>query len=243
LDVLCGDLLRPAAMTSTRPAGGDGVTSSVRDLIGYAERVLAGERPGAVLTPQRSRGTDRQHAGLGWNLDQAGPDLVAWQCGRAGRYRARITVVPSRRLAYVVLTNAPHGEVVRRHLSDELLWTVTGGAGPADLPRRYEADVEDFTGVFNAGAGGLVTLRPGLLPGELGLDVDRGARPAGTEEAGWEPVPADRVVPFSAQELLVLGPAAMHGTFIGLARSDAGRVTGLRIGGRLAPRVGLVPVS
>jgi hypothetical protein len=50
------------------------------------------------------------------------------------------------------------------------------------------------------------------------------------------------VVPFSAQELLVLGPAAVHGTFIGLVRGDGGRVTGLRIAGRLAPRVGLLPV-
>lgn len=235
-DALCGDLLRPAGMASTRPAGCDGVSSSVDDLIGYAELVLAGDVPAVVLTPQRSRGTDRQHAGLGWNLDQAGPDLVAWQCGRSGRYRARITVVPSRRLAYVVLTNAPHGEVVHRHLSDELLWTVAGPAGPADLPRRYEADLDELVGVFDAGAGGLVTLRPGLLPGELELDVDR--RGGAAYEAGWGPVPADRVVPFSAQELLVLGPAEMHGTFIGLARDDDGRVTGLRIGGRLAPRVG-----
>lgn len=239
-DVLCGDLLRPAGMTSTRPAGCDGVSSSAGDLIGYAELVLAGDVPAVVLSPQRSRGTDRQHAGLGWNLDQAGPDLVAWQCGRSGGYRARITVVPSRRLAYVVLTNAPHGEVVHRHLSDELLWTVAGGAGPADLPRRYEADFEELAGVFDAGAGGLVTLRPGLLPGELELGVER-RRGAGG--AGWGPVLADRVVPFSAQELLVLGPAEVHGTFIGLARGDGGRVTGLRIGGRLAPRVGLLAVS
>jgi CubicO group peptidase (beta-lactamase class C family) len=82
----------------------------------------------AMLTPQVELNS-RLSWGLGWGLEDQGPDRLLWQWGANGTFRNFVLVDPRRRCAVVVLTNSANGP----KLYERIITSLTGSDHPAFL--------------------------------------------------------------------------------------------------------------
>lgn len=230
---------RPWALPRTAaPAGG--MTSSVRDQIGYArfslgdgtspsgERLLSHDSLMLMQSPQAEAGGGRAaQVGLSWLL-QPTPGVIA-HGGSVNGQESAFVIVPDKDFAITVLTNGAtgaflHGPIVKWALRNiaqvASVKPVTEAADPSDLP--------DYCGSFGS-------LLEDLVVGQNGASLTLSFEPTARSReifpatAGTGPMPFEV---FADDRVLVSG-GALRGARGEFLRDDSGKVRWLRMLGRI----------
>jgi CubicO group peptidase (beta-lactamase class C family) len=132
-------------------SGAGGVLSCVRDLLTYA-RFHLGEEMAAMHNPQCAAGSLCDWVGLVWMLDDYAGARVVHHGGTTNGYMADLKLVPSRGLAWTLLTNSgDHEHQLDRVIQSALLgpdYPSQVAYKPGDLAEyagRYEAVLAELT--------------------------------------------------------------------------------------------------
>jgi CubicO group peptidase (beta-lactamase class C family) len=226
-----------------RPAGG--VIASVADLLRYAEFHLGdGTAPDGsrLLAPESMRrlhetqvaqhGTDDEMA-LGWQVSRIGGKREIWHDGAAVGQQALLSLIPSERLALVVLTNSVRGERlhrdVRRAVAEQYLGTTV--ADPPILPAPAP-ELEEYVGRYSRPFMDVVVTRDGDRL--MVQTIQKQGFPAPSSPVPPPPPPAPYAL-YQKDRLVGLGPVA--GDRAEFLRCADGTVGWIRVRGRVAPRV------
>ncbi len=234
-------VLRPWAIPrAATPAGG--IVASVADLLRYArfhlgdgtvngERVLSPEglrRMRAPLGPGGAFGSDLvDGVGVTWFLATVGGARVAIHGGGTNGQQAVLALVPERGFAVGVLTNAESSDALLDEATAWVLDRFLRLTRPvaAEVPLTPEG-LADYAGAYEApdGRGARVDARGG----DLLLARTRQGQPWRGEPIALTPIGGDRFVSRNAGREL----------FVDFERDGGGAVGWVRLGGRLAPRIG-----
>jgi CubicO group peptidase (beta-lactamase class C family) len=140
---------RPYPLVRAMNAAG-GIIGSVGDLLRFAQfhmgdgvagerRVLSAESIDAMLTVQTEAGLS-DYWGLGWSLDMVDGTTVAGHGGTTNGFRAKLTLVPERRVALALLANSNGGRQLGRALEAWFLERYTGLRRQEPRPPTLSAD-------------------------------------------------------------------------------------------------------
>jgi CubicO group peptidase (beta-lactamase class C family) len=218
----------------SNPAGG--ISSNVGELLRFARahmqdgeldgvRVLSAESARAMRTTQTEAGYP-QTWGLGWSLSETGGVTIAGHGGATNGFMARLTTVPERGFAIVILTNGDHGSAAHGKIGDVALERFLGlktekparitldDAALSRFAGRYRHDLADVT----------------LHVEDGGYRVERVTRnPFSGEETAREPF---RLVPVGERIFVVEG-GEFDGAYAEMILNPDGGVRFIRFGGRL----------
>jgi CubicO group peptidase (beta-lactamase class C family) len=238
-------VLRPWELPrGVRPAGG--VITTVGDLLRFAHFHLGdGAVPGGprLLSPESLRqmqtaqlvkqGKDEEMA-LTWNTAEEGGVRRLWHAGSTFGQQALLVLVPSRRLAFALVTNSLHGEgladevekaVFREYLGVDL-------ADPAPIAMA-ERRLDEVVGRYSRPFMDVVVTRGGdrLL---IQTILKQGS-PTPTSPV---PLPAPPVsYAFHAPDRLIAVAGPLQGARAEILRRSDGAVGWIRVSGRLARRI------
>lgn len=129
------ELIRSYAYPRARTPSG-GVISTVVDLLRFADWHIGGSEKSLGISDEvrlemkepyiRLRQADGESWGIGWDIRQASDGTrIIGHGGSFGGFQTQLTIVPSRKFAFVILTNSARGgmanaEIERAVLSDRL---------------------------------------------------------------------------------------------------------------------------
>jgi CubicO group peptidase (beta-lactamase class C family) len=245
-----GPAARPVVLSpwsiprALRPAGG--VIASVTDLLRYAEFQL---RDGTaadgtrILTPESMRrlhetqvakqGTDEEMA-LGWQVSRIGSKREVWHDGAAVGQQALLSLIPSERLAVVVLTNSVRGErlnrEVRRAVAELYLGTTLSDPPPVSIAALASTE---YAGRYcRPFMDSIVTIDGDRI---MIQSIQKQGFPAPTSPIP-PPAPPAPYVFYAKDRLIGLGP--VEGDRAEFLRRSDGIVGWIRVRGRVAPRLG-----
>lgn len=110
-------------------AGAGAIRSTTTDMLKFAAANLHPERGkleramAFAHEPRASAGGPGMSIGLNWIVQQAGADTIVWHNGGTGGYRTFLGLVPSRKIAVVVMTNSggEGADDIGMHLLDPAL--------------------------------------------------------------------------------------------------------------------------
>lgn len=110
-------------------AGAGAIKSTMNDMLKFAEANVHPERGAlqrAMTFAQQERapaGSPQMRIGLNWMNLHAGADTIVWHNGGTGGYRSFIGLLPSRKMAVVILTNSTGegADDIGMHLLDPAL--------------------------------------------------------------------------------------------------------------------------
>jgi CubicO group peptidase (beta-lactamase class C family) len=237
---------RPWA-TARSIAPGGGLISTVVDQLRWAAFHL-GElearevlSPGTVAfmrQPQRPAGSMCAEIGISWMLDDAGGgERLVKHGGATNGQLSAFELVPGRRFAVTVLTNADTGREARQTIADRCQEYFLGFGKPgvpagdagdpaeaAELAGRYEATLAVLE--VEAAPGGRLTIRDRAPERML---AEREHRPVPAPPAALARMALDR---------WVVADGPRRGERVEFLRDEAGRPAWLRWDGRLARRSG-----
>ncbi|MBK9180474.1 MAG: beta-lactamase family protein [Acidimicrobiales bacterium] len=232
------------------PAGG--LVSCTADLAAWARfhlgggvapdgtRLLAEATVSAMREPWAATSEVHEHTGAAWFLRPVQGVHTASHGGLTVGYSSRVVLVPERHLALAVLTNAVTGFPVVQAVVRAVLEGALGldDAPPAPDPSARPADVDELLGWYAGPFWDHEVRRPdGHDDADLVL-VTHG-RPAVPDV--WAPPPLPPVpARFFAPDRVVGESLGEQAWF---RRDAAGRVAGLHVGGRLAPRLAREPTD
>jgi CubicO group peptidase (beta-lactamase class C family) len=237
----------PRSMT---PAGG--WSASVRDQLAWArfhlgdglgkdgEQILSRASLDRMKEPTFSLGGGAigDHVGISWLIKDVGAARLVGHGGSTNGQRAAFQMVPAQDFAVVVLTNSvPNGAQLHGAVVKWVLERYLGIVEPEPEPITLtEEELAEYTGDY-AAIGSLVylTVKDGnlLVKMEPTPEVRARIRERGGEEPEDQP-PFPIAVLANDKYVLAEGPAkGQRGYFV---RDDAGTVTGINLGGRLATR-------
>jgi CubicO group peptidase (beta-lactamase class C family) len=241
-------LQRPFSPSTSVTAGGVGLCMT--DLIAFArfhmgdgtaangERVLKRESLEQMRTVQaHKQGTD-DDIGLAWHIRQVGTVRTYGHGGTLGGHILLLEIVPERRFAIAILTNANTGWRLIQDVEREALKSYLGAIYapnqaiahrglvetlPSVQPLAPQPDPAPYLGTYT---------RPGnsyVVRAEGGkLFVQDRPNGAGT--------PRESPVAFYGSDRLVVTDGPDRGQSIEFVRDDAGRVNWIRVVGRVAVR-------
>ncbi|HUQ45304.1 MAG TPA: serine hydrolase [Gemmatimonadaceae bacterium] len=126
-------------------AGAGAIRSTTYDMLRFADANLHPER-GALQRAMRFAQQRRAAAGpavgigLNWIIQPAGTDTIVWHNGGTGGYRTYLGLLPSRKMAVVVMTNSTGAgaDDIGAHL---LVPTIPLAPKPAPMKQRTAIDV------------------------------------------------------------------------------------------------------
>ena len=126
-------------------AGAGAIRSTTYDMLKFADANLHPERGAlqrAMAFAQKERapaGTPMLGIGLNWISRHAGGDTIVWHNGGTGGYRTFLGMLPSRKMAVVVMTNSggEGADDVGMHLLDPTIPMI-----PKPAPRKQYAAIE-----------------------------------------------------------------------------------------------------
>jgi CubicO group peptidase (beta-lactamase class C family) len=215
---------------------GGGVLSTARDLMRYAAHVTAPGAPGGLFRVHAHRGTAGHDIGLAWMLgERAGAPSMSHD-GLTIGYASRLVLVPSRNLAFTILTNSLEGAGVAEEI-ERIVLTATTGEPPARelLPVGDELR-SALLGTYDCGFYGTVTLVPGAAPGELSLVADQAPAAPGQYVIALDS--PGRLVLAPPDTLVALaGDGSPVGDAVPFVREPDGTVSALRHHDRIAHRI------
>ena len=126
-------------------AGAGAIRSTTYDMLKFADANLHPERGAlqqAMAFAQQRRATAGPAAGIGlnWIIQPAGTDTIVWHNGGTGGYRTYLGLLPSRKMAVVVMTNSTGAgaDDIGAHL---LVPTMPLAPKPAPMKQRTAIDV------------------------------------------------------------------------------------------------------
>ena len=233
-------------LRSVAPAGG--LVSDVVDQLRWAEFNLGdGRAPGGsrllkrstmkmMQSPQAKAGGMADSVGISWLLDDAGGTKIVSHGGTTIGQLSTFGMVPSRRLAITTLTNSTSGRSLNRAVVAHVLERYGKVRRmPPEIPPAHRDELARYQGRYVDGFKQVqISLRPA------------GARLKGTLTA----LAADEDGDLPTIRLALTGPdRAVHdgdiysGLRAEFLRNEAGRLTFLRLGGRLYRRVSATPAE
>ena len=241
-------LNRPFSPSTSVTAGGVGICMT--DLLAYArfhmgdgtaangERVLKKESLELMRTPQlRKQGND-DDMGIGWHLRTVGPIRTAGHGGTLGGHILLLEIVPERNFAIAILTNSNTGWRVIQDVEREALKSYLGASYAMNQAIAHRGLVETLPVVQP------VTPQPDLAP-----YVGTFARPSNTvvvraegnklfvqERPNNGQPGAEMPVVFYGPDRTVVTEGPQQGQSIEFVRDSGGRVSWVRVVGRVAVR-------
>jgi hypothetical protein len=210
---------------------GDGVAAT-------GERVLTRESLALMRTPQLRKQSNDDEMGIGWHLRTVGPIRTASHGGTLGGHVLLLEIAPERGFAVAILTNANAGwrliqDVEREALRSYLGATFTRNQAishrglvetlPSVEPLAAQPDPAPYVGTY-ARPGNTVTVRA------EGGRVYVQDRPNSGAGGGAMPVV------FYGPDRVVVTDGPQRGQSIEFVRDAGGRVTWIRVVGRVAVR-------
>jgi hypothetical protein len=174
--------------------------------------------------------------GLGWLHVDLGGVATFGHDGMTVGYISGLVIVPSADLVIVVLTNALHGSALSTSVRDHVLQSLAGAGTilpevPAAPPAGVAADlVGSYDDPFY-----VVHLQPGDGPERLVVAQEQLSPEPGrwTPPALGDPIPLAWIGP---DRWMTLEPEG-GGAFIDVGRDPDGKVTWIRRGSRICPRL------
>lgn len=224
---------------SANPAGG--LIASVNDQLRYARfhlgdgtvnghRVLSAESLQTMRTPLGPGGSTPLLVvgsfGVNWELTSRGGERVVSHAGGTNGQQSVLVLVPERRFAVTVLTNANAGVLLWNEATDWALERFLELPAPAMTPRSLTpAQRAEYVGMYDLPArSGTIQISDDddalhivlLLPGQTAPEVDSPLRLVG-------------------EDLATLDYMGLP-VYCDFVRDDAGRVAWIRYFGRMVPR-------
>ena len=228
---------------AAHPAGG--LVASVSDLFKYAQfhlqggiasdgtRLLSEASVSLMQTPQVSNDLRGGQMGLSWFMrDIEGMRLVYHGGGTNGQV-SLLSLVPTARLAIVVLTNGSLGGMLTSEVTKFALSRYLGVAEPEEAPQsRDEASLASYLGRYVTA---MNELELSVRDGSLWIQVTpKGGFP--TKDSPPLPVPPPvRAAFLDADRIVALDPPFKDAQAEFLRATDGG-IAWLRFGGRVAKR-------
>ncbi|GII95928.1 serine hydrolase domain-containing protein [Sinosporangium siamense] len=215
---------------------GGGVLSTVRDLMKYAAYVRSPAAPPGLFDVHASRGPIGRDIGLAWWLEDVAGRPAMLHDGLTIGYATRLVLIPSEDLAFAVLTNSLEGGPAVKEIERVIAKTLLG-----DVPGRATGPVGDelsaaLLGTYDCGFYGTVTIAPGARAGELRMIAN--PAPVGSDQFVIELFSAERLVRCGEDSLIMLEPDGEESSRVPFVREADGTVSALRVGERIAGRVG-----
>lgn len=230
----------PIGRASHAPGG---VVSTVGDLLRYAQAhvgdplLISAESQARMQAPQVSSLGAYEQVGLTWFTNAIGGARVIRHSGGTNGQIAGFWVVPERRFALAVLTNASNGGLLTRELYLQAIGEYLGLADPdpapaAAPPERLEAVTGRYSGAL---ADGVVELRDGALTLQV---LPKGGFPRPDSPAGPTPPPAP--LQFYDDTCVVVPEGGFKGARGEFGGWEGGRPGWLRFGARARRRADAV---
>lgn len=241
--VVAGHVVSGATSSVARPWGlaraanpVGGLVSTVPDLLRYARfhlgdgvtesgvRLLSREGLGVMQTPQVP-GESGDEWGLSWGLRRIGGAQIVRHGGATNGQMASLVMVPSRRFAIVVLTNANTGGALHEDVTGYALKRFLGLEEPEPQPLPMSAaDLGPYLGRYESVLSDL-TLR--LVEGRLILEVTpKGGFPF--KDSPPAPAPPLAAVAFTGPDRIEVLEGYMKGRRGEFLRHPDGRIAWLR---------------
>jgi CubicO group peptidase (beta-lactamase class C family) len=240
-------VIRPWQTTSSTTAGG--VMTSVADLMQYARfhlgdgttsgglQYLSRARLDEMKAPQLRKNSTADDMGVGWHLRPVGGVITAAHGGTLNGHCLLLQLVPSRQLAFAVLTNHQDGWRLVQDVEREILRRFTGTSLAPGQAIGHRGINEAMTGHAQP-----LAVQP-ALDGYPGLYR---RPPVGAVEVRQR---GDRLIVSGVNQpdtpLVFYGPDvayALDGAYLGtpyeFVRGDDGAVRWIRLNGRIARKEG-----
>jgi CubicO group peptidase (beta-lactamase class C family) len=248
-------LQRPFSPSTSVAAGGVGLC--ITDLMTYAKfhlgdgtgangtRVLTRASLDAMQTPQlHKQGTD-DDIGIAWHLRTVGPIKVAAHGGTLGGHILLLELVPGRNFAIAILTNSQNGWRLIQDVEREALKSYHGATFapnqaiahrglvetlPTATPLAKQPDPAPYVGRF-------------LRPQNAVIVRAEGGRMFVREQPNGGTPRAEMPVAFFGPDRAVVTDGASRGQAIEFVRDKDGKVSWVRVVGRIAVRAERVPAG
>ncbi len=224
-------------------APGGGVTSNVIDQCRYAALHLGEARESGVLSRatvsamqevQRPAGSMCESIGVSWMLDWAGDgQKLVKHGGATNGHLSSFELVPSKRFAVTVLTNADTGRETRQTIADACQEHFLGFAKPDPVALPAQPDVAEYEGVYQS-----VLARLEVRASHGRLTVTDVSPERGFAERRHRPIPlppAELVFTGADATAVLSGPR--RGERAEFLRGAGGVIEWMRWDGRIARRI------
>ncbi len=220
------------------PAGG--LSSTVNDMLKYARfqlgeepQILAEESIQTMRTPSVPIDTFGNHVGVTWMLRTIGDVRIITHSGGTNGQISLFLTVPERGFGMVILTNYGSGGQLTTKVMKWALKRYLGAEDPQpELQERTPEQLQEYAGHYRAA---LSSLDLSVEDGNLMVQViPMGGFPKKDSPAGPNP-PAVRAAFCGENQLIALDPPYAE-TRIDILRDDAGKISWLRFGSRIARR-------
>jgi CubicO group peptidase (beta-lactamase class C family) len=223
-----------------------GVVSTVRDLLTYArfqmgkgknekgEPVMKRESLEAMRVEQVDAG-GRGKMGLTWFIKQAGDLKIYGHGGATHGQQAIFHFIPQEDFAVALLTNSDEGGIITDNLLKWALETYFDTSIPnPQAVQKTETELAEFTGHYELPLSAFdLVARDGYL---VKKDIPRGGFPTPDSPPG--PVEPDVRLAFYDTDRVIGLDEPRKGALCEFLRDADGKVSLLRIGGRLHPKTG-----
>jgi CubicO group peptidase (beta-lactamase class C family) len=237
------EVTRPWGEARAETPAGANISTDIGDLIKWAgfhlgdgtgpegTKVLDEKRMKQMQEPSvDTHGTLGDYMGISWILEDVEGVRVAGHDGNTGGHQAMLKLVPERQFAVAILTNAnPNGY----HLNQEMAkWALEAFLGivqrEPETVRLTDEQLAEYAGDYETVA---VSIH---LEGENGrLMMTTEAKDSDAER--YPPFPMEAVTGKPGNVIVIEGLAkGLDAVFV---RTQAGKIKGLHIGGRLATRI------
>jgi CubicO group peptidase (beta-lactamase class C family) len=241
-------LNRPFTPSVSVTAGGVGLCMT--DLMAYArfhlgdgtapngERVLKKESLELMRTPQARKQANDDDIGIGWHLRTMGTVRTASHGGTLGGHILLLEIVPERNFAIAILTNASAGWRLIQDVEREALRSYLGATYatnqaiahrglvetlPAVEPMARQPDLSPYVGTF-------------ARPNNTVVVRVEGGRLFVQDRPNNGPPGAEMPVSFYGPDRVVVTDGNQRGQSIEFVRDAGGKVTWVRVVGRVAVR-------
>lgn len=240
------EIARPWALPRVAHAAG-GITSTVKDQLKYArfhmgdgtaengDRLLKPESIKLMQTPLVPAGSFADWVGITWYIRDIDGTRIVQHGGSTNGQMSAFIMVPERRFAITVLTNANVGGQLHAEVTKWALKNYLGLDEPARTPTAVShAVLSEYAGQYVTP---MMDLNLTLNEGELWLQLKpKGGFPTPDSPPGPTPPPA-RLAVFDEDRVVALDPPLKDGVGEFLRNPD-GTIAWFRLGGRIARRRG-----
>ena len=243
-------IVRPFAYSTSVTAGG--ISTSVGDLLTYARFHLGGGAPAgseaallspatldAMRTPQLTKQSTDDEMGIGWHLRTVGGLRTAAHGGTLSGHVLLLELVPERRFAIAILTNASNGWRLVQDVERAALQSYLGVGFRENQAFAHRGLVETLPRVAPLAA------QPALAP-YVGRYVrpmvrvtvsDDGGKLSIRQEPSGDASPTTMRAAFYGADRAVVTDGSDQGQSVEFVRGPGGSVDWIRIVGRIARRV------
>lgn len=233
----------PLARTAN-PAGG--IASTARDQLRYARfhmgdgtapdgaRLLSREALAEMQAPS-APAANGEFSGVTWFIKDVAGERIVRHGGATHGQLSAFAMVPARRFAITVLTNADRGDELHRAVTQLALEQFVGLVEPAPAAQEVPAErLAEYAGRYEARAS---LMELSLHDGELVLQLTpKGGFP--TKDSPPEPPPPPSRLAVCGTDQVIALDEPLRGGRGEFLRGADGRVAWLRIGGRIHARLG-----